>query len=270
MRTLLFAALLVVCLTPLQAQMNDPFVATVMEMAGQVSIERMPGDLAPLSMGSQIKRAQVIVTGPDGWARCQYSDGSIFEVFPKSKLVFHEQPTDWEHLLNIWIGRVKVWIQHTPGVPNYKNVTTPTAMISVRGTIFDVDVPDEDETTVSVDEGQVDVFNRTVPNGKVPRLQKGEAITVYRNQPLGFNQNGKSVDPHQLARRAYEVIQVLRQPGGPLGTPGGVANGPNADKGKKTGTTTGTGGTSNGPNAPTAPSAPTPPPTPPLPPGGGH
>jgi hypothetical protein len=272
-RTLLYAALLVVCLAPLHAQSKDPMVATVLQMRGQVSIERMPGDLVPVSVNTQIKRTQVIVTGVDGWAQCQYSDGSVFEIFPKSKVVFHEQPTDWEHLLNVWIGHVKVWIQHAPGVPNYKNVSTPTAVISVRGTVFEVIVEDEDSTTVSVDEGLVDVMNVTAPNGRIPRLHAGEAITVYRNQPLGLNQNGKPLNNNvwDIAKRAvYEAVwQMNRGGAGPLGGPGGIATGPNADKGKNTGSGNG-GKAPTGPTAPSAPSAPTPPPAPPAPPGGGH
>ena len=41
-----------------------------------------------------------------------------------------------------WIGKIKVYIQHLPGIPNPNNVSTPTALISVRGTVFSVDVQD--------------------------------------------------------------------------------------------------------------------------------
>lgn len=268
-RTLFAAVLVVVCLAPLRAQKLLQPVATVLDLSGQVSV--LDGDhglQTPLSTGLVVKQKQVIVTGSDGWAKFQYSDGSTFEIFPNSKVVFQEHPADWEHLLNIWIGHVKVWIQHAPGVPNYKNVTTPTAVISVRGTVFSIEVQDEDTTVVSVEEGLVDVKNSTAPMGKIPRLTAGDTITVIRNQPLGFNNRGNQNVYVGKAIRAleqawYQVMRGQRGVGFPGGGPVGTGGGAQGDKGKTTGTGTSTGG------APTPPSAPTPPPAPP-PPGGGH
>jgi len=268
---LLTAVAVLVCLAPLHAQRFQQPVAKVVDLSGQVSV--LDGDSGfqkPLYLGLEVKQTQVIVTGPDGWAKFQYTeDGSTFEIFPKSKVVFQEHPADWQHLLNIWIGHVKVWIQHAPGVPNYKNVNTPTAVISVRGTIFSVDVVDEDTTVVSVETGIVDVKNTTVPITNVPRLTDGQSITVIRGvaalrNPNNNNKNiivGKAV--RAVEQAVYEVIMQRRGSIGLAGS-GPIGTGAQGDKGKTTGTAgTGTGG------APTPPSAPTPPPAPP-PPGGGH
>jgi len=84
-------------------------------------------------------------------------------------------------LLNVVIGKVKVHIQHLPGIPNPNNVTTPTALISVRGTIFLVDVQDEQgTTTVSVDEGLVEVRHLKVASKSI-LIHPGEAKTVDPN-----------------------------------------------------------------------------------------
>jgi len=267
MPTLLVAALAVVCLTPTRAQRLRQPVANVLDFSGQVSVKNSDGGMeTPVSMGLVVRQTQLIVTGKDGWAKFQYTDGSTFEVFPNSKVVFQEHPADFQHLLNVWIGHIKVWIQHAPGVPNYKNVQTPTAVISVRGTIFSVDVQNEDTTVVAVEEGLVDVKNTTAINGTIPRLSAGQSITVIRGVPLAFNRNNMNNQVWGRILRAAEdtVYQVIWQrragggfPGGPVGTTGGAQG----DKGKTTG---GTGGTT-----PTAPSAPTPPAAPPAP-GGGH
>lgn len=267
-RTLLAATLLAVCLAPLYAQRLKQPVATVLDFSGQVSVMDADGGMqAPLSFRLTVKQTQVIVTGPDGWAKFEYSDGSTFEIFPKSKVVFQEHPADWEHLLNVWIGHVKVWIQHAPGQPNYKNVNTPTAVISVRGTVFSIDVPDDDTTVVSVETGLVDVRN-TTSYGNIPQLHDGQSVTVIRGVPLALNRNnnnnlilGKAI--HAAEQAVYRLI--LQRRGGMIGLPGGPVGstgGSPADKGKPTGTGTGNG-------APTPPAAPTPPPAPP-PPGGGH
>lgn len=271
MRTLLVAALAVVCLSPSHAQKLTQPVATVLDFNGQVSIKDSHGSMErPVAMNMIVRQTEVIVTGVDGWARFKYSDGSTFEVFPKSTVVFQEHPADFEHLLNVWIGHIKVWIQHAPGVPNYKNVQTPTAVISVRGTVFSVDVQDEDTTVVSVEEGLVDVRNITVPVVNVPRLGAGQSITVIRNQQLGLKRgNGMGVNlARQVEEAVYRIILVARGNGGGIGLPGGpvgTTGGAQGDKGKTTGTT----GTGTGNGAPSAPSAPTPPPAAP-PAGGGH
>ncbi|SPE29284.1 conserved exported hypothetical protein [Candidatus Sulfopaludibacter sp. SbA3] len=267
-RTPLLAALVVVCLASLHAQRLPPQpVAKVVDVTGQVSVFNSDGGMQrPVSTGLIVQQTQIIETGPDGWAKFEYTDHSTFEIFPKSKVVFQEHPADFEHLLNIWIGHVKVWIQHAPGQPNYKNVNTPTAVISVRGTVFSIDVPDDDHTVVSVEEGIVDVRNRTAINYVIPLLHAGESVTVIRNQPLGLNGINKNGVLAQAMRRAEDVfIQIMLQRRGGIGLPGGgpvgTSGGPQGDKGKTTGT--------SGGSAPTPPAAPTPPPAPP-PPGGGH
>lgn len=255
----LFLAL-VVSLVP-AAFAQDP-VAKVLEMSGQVSLQQ-GGYLKAVSTGDTIRQMQVIVTGPDGWAKFQYTDGSTFEVFPDSRVIFREQPTDWEHLLNVIIGRVKVMIQHAPGVPNHKNVTTPTALISVRGTVFDIKVEDDDGTTfVAVEEGIVGVQNLTAP-GPVPQLQAGESIHVYRGQPLAMAKD-HGILQNQVFRAVQNALYqvLLGRPTGPGGgLPGAGTSGPQADKNKNGGSGTGTT---------TAPAPPAPPAPPPPSAGSGH
>lgn len=271
-RSLLAALALVVCLPPLDSQKLQQPVATVLDCTGQVSVlDGEGGYQVPVAVKSVIRQAQTIVTGPDGWARFQYSDGSTFEVFPKSKVLFQEHPADFEHLLNVVIGHIKVWIQHAPGVPNYKNVSTPTAVISVRGTIFSVEVEDEDTTVVSVEEGLVDVRNTTAITGNRPLLTTGQSITVIRGVPLAMKGTPNNVIRANVLRAAEQVMyQVLLQKriGGAIGMPGGPAGGAQGDRGKKVPGQT-NGGKSPGAGAPAPPAAPTPPPAPPPPGGGG-
>jgi hypothetical protein len=168
--TLLLAATVAVSAVSLHAQ--DEGVATVLSQVNQVSVLDNAGYVKPLSVGDRLRQHETVITGPDGYARFQLSDGSIFEVYSNSKVVFRETPgiTD---LLDLFIGRVKVFIEHSKG-PNPKDVKTPTAVISVRGTVFDVAVQDADGTTfVTLDDGIVDVRNLTAPGPSV-LLRPGE------------------------------------------------------------------------------------------------
>jgi hypothetical protein len=247
-RILLVAVAAAVCLA--QPHLPD-YSAKVIEQMGQVSALGGQG-LQALFPNDAVKPQQTIVTGPDGFARFQVSDGSTFEVFPNSKVVFREHLGNFEEILNLTIGRVKVFIQHLNGLPNYNKVSSPTAVISVRGTIFDVVVEDDEGTTrVSVDEGLVDVRNITAPGDGV-LVNPGESIRVYRNQPLALRQIDKGSAIREALRAARDIMLQtgLGRNRGPLGLPGGTvgSGGANGDKGKGGGST---------PTAPGAPGSPT-------------
>ena len=137
-RPLLMAAALVVSLAPLQAQDT---AAKALVINGDVSVMR-DGNPWALFEGNTVRPKQMVKTGPDGYARFQVSDGSTFEVFPNSQVMFRDNPPTWKDLLDVVIGRVKVYIQHLPGIPNPNTVSSPTAVISVRGTVFVVNVED--------------------------------------------------------------------------------------------------------------------------------
>jgi len=244
-RVLLAAALCAVCL----AQQAPTRGARVIEQYGQLSSLSGNG-MRALSVGDGINPQQVIVTGSDGYGKFEVSDGSTFEVFPNSQVMFREHPGDLKDILNVLIGHIKVYIQHLNGLPNYNRVESPTAVISVRGTVFEVVVEDEDGTTfVSVDEGIVGVQNETAPGDAVD-LRAGDSIRVIRNQPLQPHGIDRAGVARAVVRAAEEALyQVMRQPSIGRG-PGTVGAGPvptgNGDSGK------GSGGSSP-PSAPGAP-----------------
>ena len=272
--TLLTAAALVVSLNPLRAQcMRSPQAteAMVLVQSGDVSqLGDRAGYRATIKPCGMVSQQQTIKTGADGYAKFQVSDGSTFEVFPNSEVTFRKTYGIGD-LLNVWMGKVKVYIQHLPGIPNPNNVTTPTALISVRGTIFDVDVQGLDGTTfVTLDEGIVDVRHLLVASGIV-RLNPGESIQVLPNTPLVPLAHDRGFVLRQVLKGLEDAVRqaVYQRPGntGGGGTTGpvGSSGGNQGDQGKNTGNTTKTG-TGTGTGAPTgAPPAPPPPP----PPGGG-
>src|ERR1039457_4955443 len=262
--TLLIAASLVVSLNPLCAQCVVPAQslgtgAMVLIQSGDVSKQ---GDRAGYRLAIPpcgiVNQQQVIKTGPDGYAKLQVSDGSTFEVFPNSEVTFRKTYGIGD-LLNVWMGKVKVYIQHLNGLPNPNNVTTPTALISVRGTIFDVDVLDLDGTTfVTLDEGLVDVRHLQVAS-RVVRLNPGESIQVLPNTPLAALPPDQGMVARQSLRAPQAAVRqaIYQRPNGPGNTgtgTGPIGPGPNGDgKGKNTGTGTGTGAPTGAPPAPPPP-----------------
>jgi len=243
--------------------------ARAIQLSGQVSVLK---DSTPwaLSQGSVVTPRQIILTGPDGFAIFQVSDGSTFEVYPNSRVTFRANAGNWKDLIDVWLGRVKVHIEKIGGMPNNNKVRTPTAVISVRGTTFDVAVEDGDSTLVSVDEGIVDVQHALLPNKEPKRLLQGESLRVYRDQPLAQTTINRDLVVQQTLRAVQEALYriVFRSPSGSGGIPGGSTGGQPlpGDKGGSSGggTTTGGGGTSSGGTTAPAPApAPAPPPPPP-------
>lgn len=251
-RGLLLAAVLGVCFAQAPPVLSTDSAATVVVLTGSVSLMR---DSTPwaLKEGDHVRPGKEIVTGPDGYVKFQVSDGSEFEVFPNSHVTFRDNPGNWKDLLNLLLGRVKVHIQKLGGQPNNNRVFTPTAIISVRGTIFDIVVEDEgDSTLVSVDEGLVEVQHLRIPGTKL--VYPGETLRVNKNEPLARSVIDKGSLIRGVLRAAADIVYstIYQNPRAPSGTPptagGGTGGGLPGDHGSTT---------------------PPPPPPPPAPPSGG-
>ncbi len=202
--------------------------AKVVSMTGQVSVLKDSQPWA-LNVGDRVQAQQVILTGPDGYAKLETSDGSSFEVYPSSNVIFRKNPGSLHDLLDLFVGRVKVHIQRFGGgQPNPNRVMTPTAVISVRGTIFDVSINDDDETTiVSVEEGSVEVRHALKP-GSSKIVNAGESLHVYKDEPLAHSLIDKNELFHRIMRglgdAAYRVAITGPEHGGisipPIGPSG--------------------------------------------------
>ena len=151
------------------------------------------------------------------------------------RLIFRSSPFNFRDLINLYLGKIRLQIQHlTGGGPPYR-VTTPTAVISIRGTILDVDVGPGEETIVQVEEGVVGVRHRLMPGGEVT-VETGESIQVLPNSPLA---KLPSTTPLAIAgkvvRAAGETLirirEVTAQSGGSSGGSSGSAGSTTAPSG---------------------------------------
>jgi hypothetical protein len=130
----------------------------------------------------------------------------------------------------VWLGRIRVHIQRPGGQPNPNRVFTPTAIISVRGTIFDVTVDDEEEATVVlVEEGSVAVEHRLMPRSFEPKvLHAGQELTVHRNLPLDEARHFDTGRAIQMATDIFLQVMIrMPRTAGIGGTtiPGGGSSG---------------------------------------------
>lgn len=223
--------------------------AQAVQITGQVSLMRDSQPWA-IKVGDWVPPRRELFTGPDGFAVFRLQDGSTFELYPNSTATFRANSGNFTDLLDLWIGRVRVHIQKlTGGQPNPNKVSTPTALISVRGTIFDVQVEDNgDITQVAVEEGQVAVQHALLPYTDPKLLNAGDFIRVYKHEPIARAR----IDRHALVERIIRAFNdpFMRRMPKIGGSGGGVpGSGPTA-----------------GPSIPGDTQAPAPPPPPPPPP----
>lgn len=221
--SLLSAAMAAVCAAQFTPSDATPWAARAVSVTGQVSVMR---DTTPwaIAVGDSIQVRQLIVTGEDGHALFQVSDGSTFEVYPNSQVVFRKNPPTWKDLIDLMVGRVRVHIEHMGNQPNPTRMLTPTAVISVRGTTFDVSVDNDDETTlVEVEEGIVEVRHALLPSNEGRTLTTGESLKVYKNEPIAQSGN-KGTIARQVLHMAMDLAVTISRPGAikiPTSTGGG-------------------------------------------------
>lgn len=160
---LLWLTVLLLCASVASAQNSLPPApaaplagATVSDWKGEVQLQ-----VAGQSLGSP-RRGQVLSSGTilntnDGRLLLQLSDGSQVVVRPHTRLQLRQPSVnDWSYF-QLLLGRILAKItKRTGGAPPFQ-LGTPSALISVRGTSFDVEVNRHAVTEVDVFEGLVEV-----------------------------------------------------------------------------------------------------------------
>jgi ferric-dicitrate binding protein FerR (iron transport regulator) len=201
--------------------------ATLVNSAGEVSVIRNEAVWA-LFANDAVQPGETIVTGADGFAEFRVADGSTFQVYPDSRVVFRKNPGTYRDLLDVFLGRVKVYIQHLGGRPNRNRVFTPTAVISVRGTVFEVSVDETETTLIAVDEGLVSVTHRLLPSTQEISVEAGQSLIVYPDAPLakaGVDRARAVRLMEGMARAAASIWQRTRGPSGSAPSGGGTGGG---------------------------------------------
>lgn len=167
---------------PLHAQWGAAGPAKVVSLTGTLTVKRSREATRPLRLQDAVASGDELITGPNSEAVIQASDGSTVRVFPDSRVIFNERSADIQEFLHLFLGSIKVHIERISGRPNPHKMTTPTAVIAVRGTTFSVFVNETDATLVGVDEGEVAVANVASPLEEVI-LRNGQRTWVQRGQP---------------------------------------------------------------------------------------
>jgi len=219
---------------------QDPFTVRILALEGQVEVRRLTRGQAvlnrqvlPVSIVVRphdlLVQGDTVITGRNGRLVLGLTDGSQVVIAPKSTIEIEDITKSPRHLLNVIKGKTRLQIEKLGGMPNPYRVNTPTTVIAVRGTIFDVLV-DGDRTEIYLHDGEVEVANRLRPDQ--PLLLPNGTYTSIRgtSPPLipRIFKDGRNDRSFQLRSRQVPSIPSSTRPGGDdsSGASGGESRSP--------------------------------------------
>ena len=154
--------------------------ASIAEWKGDVVIHSSTGTTVDANRGLVLEPESVIDTGK-GSILLNLQDGSQVLVKPKSRVVLKSPTADRGYFLELLFGKVVATIRkRLSDTPSFR-MGTPTAVITVRGTRFEVDVTKEKRTYVEVYEGIVEVAGLRLGSRPI-LLQPGFSTRVESNR----------------------------------------------------------------------------------------
>lgn len=136
----------------------------VVRVVGRLSVRSPITASHEIGPQSRVEAGDELTTGANSEADLQTASGAVIHMYPDSRLSLAGPPSPFSEFLHLLFGSIKVHVERLSGRPNPHSLTTPTAVIAVRGTTFSVFVDDADATLVAVDEGLIAVANRARPN----------------------------------------------------------------------------------------------------------
>jgi len=171
-----------------QAPAHAPYAgATISDFKGKVSIQ-LPGQSLHAPNRGDVLPAETQINTGDGRLLLRLSDGSDLLVRPNTRLVLKQPETNGWRYLQLLVGRVRAEIQKRLGSSPGFQIGTPSAVISVRGTRFEVEVNRQGLTEVDVHEGVVQLDS-------VKGLGESVLIRAGFSSRVGFESGPESPRP---------------------------------------------------------------------------
>jgi len=180
---------------------------TVSDVVGPVEIKTSSSrTFVPISASvRQVSAGDQIRTGDGGAIMLHLADGSYLNVTPNSTVTIQDTWNSGLHgIANVLAGKIRFYIEKLGGQPNPVRVQTPTALIAVRGTTFDVTFDEGSRyAEVSCLEGQVVVATNGLDDREVvlsPGLKTQVAPGQAPMRPIPQNE--------LFPNRQFRVVQA--------------------------------------------------------------
>ena len=174
--------------------------ATIAEWKGNIRLSLPGQSFSYPQRGEQLPRGTVLDTG-SGRLLLRLSDGSELLVRPHTRLQVQQPSLTDGSYFQLLLGRIRAVINKRTGGAVPFELGTPSAVIAVRGTQFDVEVNPRNVTEVDVVDGLVEVYGRNATGGSV-LLEPGFSTRVGMDsgpeQPEPTNEMRPEVERPEL------------------------------------------------------------------------
>jgi hypothetical protein len=202
--------------------------AIISEWTGEVRLQLPGAAQAKPQRGEMIPAGTIIETGRGSLLVVLRADESEILVQPHTHLVVKEPATGSWNALDIVFGRVRAYIRkRTGGAPPFQ-MATPSAVIAVRGTRFDVEVNERGVSEVDVFDGLVEVAGTGMTRGSVlvnPGFSTRVALGKAPEPPVPTREIRPGVDiPEGVAKQEFDRERYLFSERGERGERGESAS----------------------------------------------
>lgn len=183
--------------------------ATIAELKGEVTFHSAQGDVVTGQHGTVLATDSKIDT-EKGSVLLDLLDGSQILVKANSHVVLRSPNQDKGYWLELLLGKINAKVQKRLGnTPSFR-MGTPTAVITVRGTHFSVDVNKKQKTSVEVYEGLVEVAG----------FLQGAPVLLRPGFSTGVEQNRDPEAPREMMNRGEGMDDARRNPNSRTGGQG--------------------------------------------------
>jgi ferric-dicitrate binding protein FerR (iron transport regulator) len=184
--------------------------ATVEQLKGQVTIRSPQGSPVSAQPGTVLPAETSIETGK-GSIVLDLQDGSQVQVKSQGHVVLKNPGEGKGYFLELLLGKIIAKVQKRLGnTPSFR-MGTPTAVITVRGTRFSVEVIRKHKTIVEVFEGLVEVEGIGVT---------GPPVFIKPGFRTDVEQNRVPEQPHEIGDLGEGPGSETEREGNRLGRPG--------------------------------------------------
>lgn len=179
--------------------------AVIASIKGEVSFKSPEGAAIEAASGKELLPGSVIETGK-GSAVLNLLDGSQMQVKAHSRVTLRDPAGNDHFSLELFLGKLAAKVQKKLGATPSFRMGTPTAVITVRGTSFEVEVNKKGRTQIYVYQGMVEVSGIGVGGPPVmlgPGFGTGVDPRRAPEDPRQFMQSGPGDDDRGDRRSTY-------------------------------------------------------------------
>lgn len=200
-----FAVFMVVGIALVQSLMIVQRIAAISDIAGSVLVQKHgESDFRQIEVKTHVLAGTLVKTGPDSGVTLNWADGSRLRMGPDTQLRVRKCVLNTSNhasvaLFDLDVGTIWVRVMELLGERSKFEINTPTATAGVRGTVFSVSVGANDETSVSVYEGAVEVVDAS----------HGTAVTAAAGQTAVASPTASTVQSRDMSageRRAWSML----------------------------------------------------------------